>query len=54
MAIDLVARCQELAIQLDPWAHFHAFGTARIDHGYDKPGKFNRHIGLPGGEGGAA
>jgi hypothetical protein len=48
-AIDLVARCQELAIQLDPWAHFSAFGTARIDYDYDKPGKLNAHLGLAPG-----
>jgi hypothetical protein len=45
-AIDLVARCQDLAIQLDPWAHFHAFGTARIDYDYGKPGKLNARLGL--------
>jgi hypothetical protein len=48
-AIVLVARCQELAIQLDPWAHFSAFGTARIDYDYDKPGKLNAHLGLAPG-----
>jgi len=48
-AIDLVDRCQELAIQLDPWAHFSAFGTARVDYDYDKPGKLNAHLGLAPG-----
>ena len=48
-AIDLVARCQELAIRLDPWAHFSAFATARIDYDYDKPGKLNAHLGLATG-----
>jgi hypothetical protein len=45
-AIDLVARCQELAIRLNPWAHFYAFGTARIDYDYDEPGKLNARLGL--------
>jgi hypothetical protein len=53
-AIDLVARCQELAIQLDPWAHFHAFGTARIDYDYHQPGTLNAHLGLSTEKGGEA
>ena len=53
-AIGLVARCQELAIQLDPWAHFSAFGTARIDYDYDKPGKLNARLGLAAEKDGAA
>ena len=53
-AIDLVDRCREITEGLDPWAHFYAFGTARIDHGYSEPGKLNRHLGLPGGKGGDA
>jgi hypothetical protein len=48
------ARCQELAIQFDPWAHFSAFGTARVDCDYDKPGKLNSHLGLATEKGGAA
>jgi hypothetical protein len=53
-ALDLVARCQEIVVDLDPWAHFYAFGTARIDYDYDKPGKINAHLGLSTEKGGEA
>jgi hypothetical protein len=53
-ALDLVDRCREITEGFDTWAHFYAFGTARIDYGYSEPGKLNRHLGLPSGKGGAA
>ena len=53
-ALDLVDRCREITEGLDAWAHFYAFGTARIDYGYSEPGKLNRHLALPAGKGGAA
>ena len=52
-ALDLVDRCREIAESLDAWAHFYAFGTARIDYDYDKPGKFNARLGLDTDKGGA-
>ena len=52
-ALDLVDRCREITEGLDTWAHFYAFGTARIDYSYSEPGKLNRHLGLPAGKGGA-
>jgi hypothetical protein len=45
-ALDLVDRCREITEGLDTWAHFYAFGTARIDYDYDKPGKLNARLGL--------
>jgi hypothetical protein len=53
-ALDCVARCREILVDLDPWADFHAFGTVRIDYDYDKPGKLNARLGLPTAKGGGA
>lgn len=50
-ALDLVDRCRESTESFDTWAHFYAFGTARIDYGYSDSCKLTRHLGLPTGKG---
>lgn len=49
-ALDMVDAVREKAIELDPKAHFYAFGTCRIE-GNDKvpvrAGTLNRFFGLP-------
>lgn len=49
-ALDMVDAVREKAIKLDPFAHFYAFGTARIEGGDKVPiraGRLNAYFGLP-------
>ena len=49
-ALDMVDAVREKAIEIDPKAHFYAFGTCRIE-GDDKvpvrAGRLNQFFGLP-------
>ena len=49
-ALDMVNKVRDKAIEMDPRAHFYAFGTCRLD-GNDKvpirAGVLNRFFGLP-------
>lgn len=47
-ALAMVERARELACNVDPWAHFYAFGTARTEYSYSRPGILNARLGLPG------
>ncbi len=46
-ALAMVDRARELACQVDHWACFYAFGTARLEYSYSRPGLLNARLGLP-------
>lgn len=45
-ALALVDRAAKLAAEVDPKAHFYAFGTARMPDDYTKPGVLNAALGV--------
>ena len=45
-ALDMIPAARKAAEEADPKAVFYAFGIARTDHDYDRPGVLNSHLGL--------
>lgn len=44
-----VARARDFAVEVDPFAHFHQYGTARVERANALPcGRLNKRIGLWG------
>lgn len=39
-------RARDLAVEVDPWAHHYAFGTARVENGVLPTGRMNGFLGL--------
>ena len=44
-ALAMVERVRAVAVEVDPYAHFYAFGTARADVDYTRPGVLNELVG---------
>lgn len=45
-ALAMVERAKELAVTVDPWAAFDAFGTVKVSPTFGKPGSLNAKLGL--------
>lgn len=45
-ALALVDSARALAVSLNPWAHFYAFGTVARRDDYRKPGLLNGQLGI--------
>lgn len=45
LALDLVDRARDLAVEIDPKAHFYSFGTCRVRHEHKPAGLLNDQVG---------